>query len=160
MEVRALLDGDRRWASALVTELVASPRVVSRGRVHDSRELSGLVAQIDGTPVGLLQYRLNGGQCEVVLIIAARRRAGVGRRLLEAIARLARARGCRRLWLVTTNDNRGAVAFYHSLGWRQVAVHRGAVREARRLKPEIPEFGADGTPIEDEIEFELRLDGD
>ncbi len=33
------------------------------------------------------------------------------------------------------------------------------MREARRLKPEIPEFGEDGTPIEDEIEFELNLEG-
>ena len=33
------------------------------------------------------------------------------------------------------------------------------MRESRRLKPEIPEFAADGTPIEDEIEFELLLEG-
>jgi len=73
------------------------------------------------------------------------------------VARVARARGCRRLWLVTTQDNRSALAFYRSVGWRQVAVHRGAVREARRLKPEIPERGEGGVPIEDEVELELEI---
>ena len=39
-----------------------------------------------------------------------------------------------------------------------VATHCGAVKEARRLKPQIPAFGPDGTPIEDELEFEIRFD--
>jgi hypothetical protein len=39
----------------------------------------------------------------------------------------------------------------------RTAIHRGAVVEARRLKPEIPEFGANGLPKIDEIEFELPL---
>ena len=30
--------------------------------------------------------------------------------------------------------------------------------QARLLKPQLPEFGPDGTPIEDELEFEIRLD--
>jgi len=44
------------------------------------------------------------------------------------------------------------------LGWRLVTVHRGAVAAARRLKPEIPDCAADGTPIADELEYECRLD--
>src|SRR5262245_35306005 len=71
----------------------------------------------------------------------------------------ARAAGCRRLWLATTNDNLPAIAFYSKRGWREVAIHRGAVAAARRLKPEIPEFGANGVRKQDEIEFELRFDG-
>jgi hypothetical protein len=59
--------------------------------------------------------------------------------------------------LVTTNDNRLAQQFYDALGWQQIAIHRGAVSAARRLKPEIPKCAKDGTPIEDEIEYELAL---
>jgi hypothetical protein len=62
------------------------------------------------------------------------------------------------MWLVTTNDNLAAIAFYRARGWRQAAVRRGAVSEARRLKPQIPAFGTNGLPKEDELEFELRLD--
>ena len=38
-----------------------------------------------------------------------------------------------------------------------VAVHRNAIEESRKLKPEIPLTGIDGLPIRDEIELELLL---
>jgi hypothetical protein len=40
---------------------------------------------------------------------------------------------------------------------RLVAVHRGAVDEARRLKPSIPELGEYGIPLHDELEFKRLL---
>jgi GNAT superfamily N-acetyltransferase len=94
-----------------------------------------------------------------VVLISTIPRQGIGRRLLEAVQTIARESGCKRLWLITTNNNRNAIQFYRALGWRQVAIHRGAVREARKLKPEIPEFNEAGVPIEDEVEFELPLEG-
>ncbi len=157
METRIPNASDRAWVEALVSEHFASPRVVSRGVLHNALSLPGLVAERDGLPVGLLLYRIHDDQCEVVVLISVRRRQGVGRLLLEALQSIAEAAACKRLWLVTTNNNRGGIAFYRAVGWTQVAIHRGAVREARRLKPEIPECDAEGTPIEDEIEFELRL---
>jgi len=78
---------------------------------------------------------------------------------MAAVQTIAVDAECSRLWLITTNDNRGALEFYWAIGMRLVAIHRGAVHEARRLKPEIPEFSGDGIPIEDEIEFELPLEG-
>jgi GNAT superfamily N-acetyltransferase len=159
VETRALHEGDRSWAERIVSDHNASHRVVSRGVLHDTRSLPGLIAESGGVPIGLLHYRVVEVQFEVVVLAAVRRREGVGRFLLRAAESLARSQGCERCWLVTTNDNAGAIEFYHAMGWRQVAVHRGAVRESRRLKPEIPEFAADGTPIEDEIEFELLLEG-
>ena len=36
-------------------------------------------------------------------------------------------------------------------------MYRGAVDEARALKPELPEVDADGVPITDEIEFQLSV---
>ena len=38
------------------------------------------------------------------------------------------------------------------------AVHRGAIAESRKLKPEISLFGVGGRSIEDEVEFELVLE--
>jgi GNAT superfamily N-acetyltransferase len=158
VEVRELTTRDRPWAEQLVSRYFASSQVVSRGVLHECHSLPGLIAESDGAPAGLLQYHVVGRQFEVVVLIADRPRRGVGRLLLRAAAPIARANGCNRLWLVTTNDNRTALSFYRAIGWRQAAVHRGAISESRRLKPEIPEFSADGTPIEDEIEFELILE--
>ena len=86
-----------------------------------------------------------------------RERIGVGAALLEAALEEARRAGCRRAWLVTTNDNLPAVRFYQKRGWRIRAIRPGAIRESRRQKPEIPEMGVDGIPIRDEIELELPL---
>jgi len=119
--------------------------------------LAGFLAEEDGTPVGLLLYHMKAREFEVVVLVSLRAGAGVATGLLTHAEQVARGAGCRRLWLVTTNDNLSAIAFYRARGWRQIAIHRGAVFEARRLKPEIPEFGPSGLPKEDEIEFELTL---
>jgi GNAT superfamily N-acetyltransferase len=157
MHIRELTVADIPWVQSWVAEHFGSPRVVSRGVLHDARALSGLVAEVDSKPVGLLQYRRDGSQWEIVVLISLIRRQGIGRKLLQAVQDKARTAGCERLWLITTNNNRGAQEFYAALGWQLVAVHRGAVREARMLKPEIPEVDAEGTPLEDEFEFELRV---
>jgi hypothetical protein len=82
---------------------------------------------------------------------------GVGTALIEAVKVAAIEAGCRRLWLMTTNDNLHALGFYQRRGFRLVAVYPGAVDAARLLKPEIPLLGNDGIPIRDEIELEIAL---
>lgn len=83
---------------------------------------------------------------------------GVGSALLGAVEELARRRGCKRLWLVTTNDNTHALAFYQRRGFSLAALHRDAVTEARKtLKPFIPLVGEGDLPIRDELELEKRL---
>jgi ribosomal protein S18 acetylase RimI-like enzyme len=74
------------------------------------------------------------------------------------VREVATAAGCRRLWLITTNDNLDALRFYQRRGFELVAVHRDFREVARRLKPSIPLEGNFGIPIRDEIELELRLD--
>ena len=158
MKIRAILESDRDWAAALITQHFGTPEIISRGVRHDTRSLPGLVAERGGERLGLLHYCVDGKRCEVVALVAIRQRQGLGRWLLSELASVAHGAGCSCLWLVTTNDNRSAQQFYNVLGWRQVAVHEGAVALSRRLKPEIPERAEDGTPIVDEIEYELQLD--
>jgi ribosomal protein S18 acetylase RimI-like enzyme len=98
------------------------------------------------------------GEFEVVSLHAAIGGRGLGSRLLAAARERARDLRCRRLWLITTNDNEPAIAFYTHWGMHLAAVHRGAIAESRKLKPEISRFGVGGRPIEDEIEFELLLE--
>jgi ribosomal protein S18 acetylase RimI-like enzyme len=77
--------------------------------------------------------------------------------LLEPAA-LAAGRGCRRLWLVTTNDNLHALGFYQRRGLRLCALHAGALERDRALKPELPEVNRDnGIPMRDLLELELPL---
>jgi DNA-3-methyladenine glycosylase I len=78
----------------------------------------------------------------------------VGSALLRALEREAERQQWPRLWLVTTNDNLNAIGFYQRRGWQLVALHRNALTESRRLKPEISEIGESGIQIQHELEFE------
>ena len=156
MIVRPLGDADREWARAKLRELWGEG-AVSRGVVHAPAVLPGFVAQETDEPVGLLTYRVDGDDCEVVTIDAFPQGAGVGTALVAAAADAARAAGCRRVWLITTNDNLRALRFYQRRGFRLVALHPNALARSRELKPSIPEIGRDGMPRRDELELELTL---
>ena len=158
IEIRGADDHDRVWIGDLLREHWGSPTIVSRGRVHHADRLPGLVALEDGLRVGLLTYAIEGDRCQIVSLNSLSNRKGIGTALLDAVRERAAAAGCRRLWLVTTNDNQPAMRFYERRGFRRAAVHVDAIRASRKLKPDIPEFGRGGVPIRDEIEYELTLE--
>ena len=129
-----------------------------RGRLLDARQLPGLWVGEEDRLVGYLLYHPEGDQWEVALLEALEQGRGVGSALLGAVEELARRRGCKRLWLVTTNDNTHALAFYQRRGFVLAALHRDAVTEARKtLKPSLPLVGEGGIPLRDELELEKRL---
>jgi ribosomal protein S18 acetylase RimI-like enzyme len=105
-----------RWAADVLTGSWGSTRVVSRGHVHDAVDLAGFVASLDQERVGLLTWSIVRDECEVVTIDSLVECRGVGRALLAAVAEEALALGCRRLRLITTNDNLLALRFYQRLG--------------------------------------------
>ena len=131
--------------------------VVAHGTLYHPAELPGFVAELDGKAAGLVTFHIAGDACEIVTLDSLHPGQGIGTALIEAVKAAAGAAGCRRLWLITTNDNLHALGFYQKRGFRLVAVHPGAVNEARKLKPEIPLIGNDGIPIRDEIELEIVL---
>jgi hypothetical protein len=81
--------------------------------------------------------------------------------LLAAAIEDARTRRCRRLWLITTNDNVDALRFYQRRGLRLRRLHAGAVDRSRAtLKPSIPDIGDHGIAIRDELELELSINAE
>jgi len=155
--IRPVRDDDHPWIVRLLEKHWGDARIVTRGRVHEADRLPGFVAEVEGRRVGLVTFRVDADQCEVVSLNSDRREIGAGTRLLDRARAAAAAANCRRLWLVTTNDNLPALRFYQKRGWRITAVHAGAIEESRRLKPSIPPIGDNGIPIRDEIELELPL---
>jgi GNAT superfamily N-acetyltransferase len=156
-EIRPVRDDERARVAAKLAERWGSPVVVSRGIRHDLRELPTLVAEEDGDIVGIVTYAPATDDAEITSLDALRPDHGVGTALLDAVIDIALGAGWRRLWLVTTNDNTHALRFYQRRGWQLVAVHRDAIDDARRLKPEIPARGNDDIPIRHELELELLL---
>lgn len=160
IEIAAVTEADRPWASRLLAGRWGSPDIVSRGRVHRADRLPGFVARLGGEPMGLITYCLSGSECEIISLDSLAEGRGIGTALMKAAEGQARLSGVRRLWLVTTNDNWRAVEFYRKRGFRVAAVRAGAVERSRELKPSIPETGMDGIPIRDEIEMQMILEGE
>ncbi|MHA1614637.1 MAG: GNAT family N-acetyltransferase [Candidatus Thorarchaeota archaeon] len=135
----------------------ASTIIVTRGISYETENLPGFVAEIDGKRFGLLTYIIKNEELEIVTMNAIEERKGIGTSLLDEIENLAKQKNCKRLWLVTTNDNVDALRFYQKRGYEIKAVHRHAIEESRKLKPQIPLVGNYGIPIRDEIEMEKIL---
>ncbi len=155
--IRPIEPHERERIKAFIAGQWGAPTVVAHGVVYRPHELPGLLAEEEGQLIGLLAYHIEGDACEIVTIDAVVQGSGVGTALLEAVRKAAQAEGCRRLWLITTNDNLDALRFYQRRGFRLVALRPGAVSESRRLKPSIPQVGAYGIPLRDELELELTL---
>jgi ribosomal protein S18 acetylase RimI-like enzyme len=156
--LRPMTDADRAWVRGAMVRDWGSETMAVHGMVYRPADLPGLVAEVQGEAIGLLTYHLEAQVCEIVTLNSWRQGLGVGAALLEAARQAAGREGCRRVWLVTTNDNTRALRFYQKHGFVIAAVHINAIEKDRRLKPEIPLTGMDGIPIRDEIELELWLE--
>jgi GNAT superfamily N-acetyltransferase len=156
-KVRPLRSQDRARIADLISARWGSPVVAVHGTIYKPAELPGFVALHDGDWVGLATYRIVDEECEIVTLDSLQPGIGIGTALLDAVEQAARQATCSRIWLITTNDNLTALRFYQRRGFSLVAVHRRAVEQTRRLKPQIPAIGQEGIPIQDEIELSLLL---
>ena len=155
--IRALEPSDADWVRGWIAAHWGGPSVVVHGVVYRPHTLPGFAAFAGDAPVGLITYTLAEGACDIVSLDSERTGRGIGTALIDAVAAVARAAGCRRVWLITTNDNLDALRFYQRRGFHLAAVYPNAVALARRLKPQIPLVGDHGIPIRDEIELERPL---
>lgn len=170
MRIDPITPADQSWIQTTLDERWHGHVVVSRGRTHDAAQLPGFIARTDnplqmrsgqviptGTAVGLITYAIEGDACEIVTLDSLYEGLSIGSGLVMAVRQAAEQAGCRRLWLITTNDNTHAMQFYQRRGFSMVALYPRAIEVSRQVKPTIPLRGYDGIPIRDEIEFELLL---
>ena len=157
LSVRLLVQKDRDCFIDVLLENWASTTIVTRGVSHEAENLPGLVAEIDGKRFGLLTYNIGNEDLEIVTMNAIEENKGVGTALLDEIENLARQKKCKRLWVITTNDNVDALRFYQKRDFEMRAVHRHSIEESRKIKPKLPMIGNYGIPIRDEIEMEKLL---
>lgn len=180
--IRPLERTDREWVAHFLDQHWGSTQLVSRGQAVYGHLLPGYIAetvpatgaaeadddsdnastgdaaQEEAQPIGLLTYQLTSNACEILTLNSLRPGIGVGSALVEtAINAMREVKDIERVWLITTNDNLPALKFWQKRDFELVAVHRNAIHQARRIKPQIPIVGLEGIPIRDEIELEFRL---
>jgi ribosomal protein S18 acetylase RimI-like enzyme len=156
VELRMVPAGDPGVAAFLQERGMAV--VARRAELVDTLARPAIVAIEDDEVAGVLSYELGRIDCEILALYVSRQWAGVGSALVRAVADVAIAAGCRRCWLVTTNDNVDALRFYQRRGFHLTAIRCGAVDQARQsLKPAISLVGDYGIPLRDELELARDL---
>jgi GNAT superfamily N-acetyltransferase len=157
VEIRARQPSDIPAVAAFL-DRHGSTRVARLGRLEQALDHPALLAVDNGRVAGVLTYILGTPSAEILTLHADRQWGGVGTALTGAVERIAVDAGCRRLFLITTNDNVDALRFYQRRGFRLAELHPGAVDRSRgTLKPEIPHVGSYGIPLRDELVLDKDL---
>jgi GNAT superfamily N-acetyltransferase len=155
MNIRRLTSEDLSRLRQFWVEHWGADFMVAHGEIYRPEQLDGFVAEENNEWVGLITYTFADGDCEIVSLDSLREGQGIGTNLINTVADEALKMNCKRLWIITTNDNLNALGFYQHLGFKLVKINRGAVNESRKLKPSIPLIGMNNIPLRDEIELEL-----
>lgn len=151
-------DSDREEVAEFIENHWHSRMVMSRGKSFYPHEEQGLLERQEGIIVGLITYALEADAMEILTLNSTLEGKRIGTSLMLSAIEKARELKRKRIWLTTTNANLRAIGFYQRLGFRLIAVNCGAVDQARKTKPQIPEFGERGIAIHDEIVMELKVE--
>ncbi len=157
VRVRSIGPGDVDFVRGQLQRAFHSLVIWSRDVEFRADALSGFIGEVDGVPRGHLTLHDGTDETEVITLVSEHENVGLGAALLERGVEAARERAVSRVFLTTTNDNLRALGFYQRRGWRIVALHRGVMDRYREREPAMPTHAANGIPIHDELELELRL---
>jgi len=155
LTVEPVSNKHRAFVDEQIAESFSGPYIAVHGVLFDTRTHHGYVAVDSGVFVGYILYNIADGGCEITVVESLRQKQGIGRALINAVINKAKEMSCRRVWLITTNDNIRAIRFYQRFGFDLRAVYINALDESRKLKPKIPLNGEDGIPKKHEFEFEI-----
>jgi len=156
-EIKPINSTDKAWVTSTLTERWGSPVIITRGVLHQADSLPGFIALLDGNRVGLITYRIANNECEGITLDSFVEGKGIGSALICAVKEAASKQNCKRLWIITTNDNVKALRFYQRHGFTLAALYPNAIEQSRKIKPEIPLIGIDDIPLRNEIELEIKL---
>ncbi len=156
-KIHSITEKNRAKTVAVLSENWGSDIIVSRGRAHSVKDLSGYVAVDNGDIKGIVTYHMDNSECEIITLDSLEKNCGIGYRLIKTVTTSAIKAKCKRVWLITTNDNYPAIGYYQRKGFTMVDFYKNSIAAYRKIKPQIPIVGVEDIPILHEIEFEIKL---
>lgn len=153
--VRPCDDAERPAVLDLFQRDFGSTRIGAFEAEHALVELPTLVAMVKGDQLaGALAFRLTEDTLQMLALATDPmwQRAGVGGHLVTEAERIARAAGCRRALIATSNDNLPALYFYQRQQYRIATVMPGSLISRAAGRP-----GFAGIEVRDEIRLEKDL---
>lgn len=155
--IRPIEDDVRQKVLDIWVNNWGSDLMVTKGKAYKALDYPGYIAVENNEVIGLIIYRIEDKECEILSLDSLSENRGVGSKLLEKVVKVSTDCGCDRIWLITSNDNTKAMRFYQKRGFEFKAIHLNAIDDARNIKPQIPLVGYDNIPIRHEIEMEFKL---
>ncbi|MDT8717962.1 GNAT family N-acetyltransferase [Clostridium sp. 19966] len=157
MDIKSITAENRNQINEFLIYHWFSTDMAVRGELVDMRTLAGFIAYERENIVGLVMYQIVDKECEIMSLDSLKEGKGIGTSLVDKVIEKSTELGCRRIKLITTNDNIKAIKFYQRRGFDMVNLYINAVVASRKLKPSIPMIGDFGIPIKHEIEFEKKI---
>src|SRR5690349_2439235 len=118
--LRRLTAADLPHLRQFLVEHWSSEELIAHGTVYRPEQLDGYVVENENDWIGLVTFFIKDRECEVTSLDSLREGKGMGTQLIEQVTQEARARKCKRLFLITTNDNLHALGFYQKRGFELV----------------------------------------
>lgn len=157
MEIKIISAENRQQINEFIVSHWFSTDMVIRGKVFDMTILYGYVTYENEKIIGLITYRIEDNECEIMSLDSLKEKQGIGTALLNKVIKMARENKCTKIKLITTNDNINAIKFYQKRGFDMAKLYHNAVHISRKLKPSIPLVGDFNIPLKHEIEFQMCL---
>jgi ribosomal protein S18 acetylase RimI-like enzyme len=158
LEIKHIQTDDREQVQQIVTHFWADEIMVVRGEIFHTADLPGLKAVRNDRIVGILHYQISGQECEILTLASLQENQSIGSALLLALESLAKNQQCKKVTLITTNDNLHALGFYQRRGYKLAALYPDQVTLSRKIKPGIPLVGEHNIPIRDELKLEKLIE--
>ncbi|MEW4284752.1 GNAT family N-acetyltransferase [Priestia koreensis] len=143
---------DEQWIEQVLEEYWGGTTMVTRGVSHHLLQYPAWIAKKGDQPSGVLIYRMEQNECEILLLQSFDKYKGVGTQLLSTFLQSVQHEA-ERIWLITSNDNLDALRFYQKRHFSLTHVNVGAITRARETKSSIPLTGYYGIPIKDELQL-------
>ena len=105
LKLRRLSPGDQPRLRQFWIEHWGGEEMSTRGNVYRPEQLEGFVIEDGSEWIGLVTFFINDKECEVTSLDSLREGQGIGSVLINKALEEARAKACKRLFLITTNDN-------------------------------------------------------
>lgn len=156
-KIEKITDKTRELVNQFFLENWYSTDMSIRGEIIDGTKVDGFLLQEDNKIIGLVTYTFFGDICEIVSLDCKKENMGIGTALLKEIEKVAINNNCKKMRLVTTNDNLRALQFYQKRGYYLTRLYTNAMDEVRKVKPNVPLLGENDIPLRDEIELEKQL---
>jgi N-acetylglutamate synthase-like GNAT family acetyltransferase len=84
---------------------MGSTVIISKGKSHNVLAIDGFVAETGSIIDGYIFFKIDGSECEIVLLDSFRQKAGIGSVLVRKLADMAKEHKVKRVFVITTNDN-------------------------------------------------------